>query len=415
MRKRVAILHFAAPPIIGGVESTILHHSQLLVSAGWEVTILAGRGEEFQSGIHVLIIPEIDSRHPAVLQIGEKLALGVVDKDFYRMRDSLAEKLAPLLIEADAAIAHNVHTLHKNLPLTAALHLLNDENGTAQIAWCHDFAWHDRLYQPQLHPGYPWDLLRKPWRGVRYVAVSEHRRRRLAELLDVSPDLIEVIPPGITLASFLKFEALTRQILERLNLSCAEPVFLLPARITRRKNIEFAIQVIAAIRKTYPDAALLVTGPPGAHNPSNLAYLDSLRTLRKELGVSKNVHFLYELGEAGKPLQIPEDVLADLYHLADALLFPSKREGFGIPVLEASIARMPVFAADIPSIRESSRGYAHLFDPSGDPESVGRAIVSCLQADPVFQLRRTVLNNYTWDSIVRNQVVPLIESVISRS
>jgi glycosyltransferase involved in cell wall biosynthesis len=412
MMKRIVILHFAAPPVIGGVESTILHHSQLLASAGWEVTILAGRGKEFQPGIRVLILPAIDSRHPEILRIGEKLAQGVVDQDFYRIRDSLAEVLAPLLIEADAAIIHNVHTLHKNLPLTAALHRLNEEHKPPQIAWCHDFAWHDRLYQPQLHPGYPWDLLRTLWRGVRYVAVSEHRRQRLADLLGASPDLIEVIPPGIAFTGFMKFEPLTRRILDRLNLRRAEPIFLLPARITRRKNIEFAIRVIAEIRKTYPDAALLVTGPPGAHNPTNLAYLDSLRELREELGVTKNVHFLYELGESGKPLELPDAVITDLYQVADALLFPSKREGFGIPVLEAGLSRMPVFAADIPSIRESSSGYAHLFALSCTPESVGQAIISRLQSDSAFRLRRSVLANYTWDSIVRNRVIPLIESVL---
>lgn len=415
MRRRIVIVHFAAPPIIGGVESTILQHSRLLASSGWEVTILAGRGKEFQPGIRVLIIPEIDSRHPEVLQIGNQLAQGVVDKAFYRMRDALAEKLAPILSAADVTIVHNVHTLHKNLPLTAALHRLNEENGIVQIAWCHDFAWHDRLYQPQLHPGYPWDLLRKPWRGVRYVAVSDHRRRRLAELLDITPSFIEVVPPGVTFTRFFKFETLTRWIIEKLNLTCAEPVFLLPARITRRKNIEFAIRVLAVIQKTYPDAALLVTGPPGAHNPSNLAYLDSLRVLREELGVRKNVHFLYELGDSGRSLEIPDEVLADLFQLADALLFPSKREGFGIPVLEAGLARMPVFAADIPSIRESTCGYAHLFDPSGDPAAVGRDIVSRLQSDPVFRLRRSILANYTWESIVHNKVIPLIESILSES
>ena len=45
MTQSVAILHFAAPPIIGGVESTIYHHARLLAEAGYEITVITGRGD----------------------------------------------------------------------------------------------------------------------------------------------------------------------------------------------------------------------------------------------------------------------------------------------------------------------------------------------------------------------------------
>ena len=74
MAKSVAIIHFAAPPIIGGVESTIYHHARLLVEAGYEVTVIAGRGDSFHPQVEVQLIPEIDSRHPFVLDVGKELA-----------------------------------------------------------------------------------------------------------------------------------------------------------------------------------------------------------------------------------------------------------------------------------------------------------------------------------------------------
>jgi glycosyltransferase involved in cell wall biosynthesis len=372
--KRVGILHYAAPPIVGGVESTIYHHARLLAQAGLEVDVIAGRGEPFHPQVNFHTIPEMDSNHPTALAAGKVLAQGQVPQSFHNLQDEITRKLAPILAQSQACIVHNAITLHKNLPLTAALYQLAQARVTSFLAWCHDFAWQDRLYTPDLHPGYPWDLLRKPWPGTRYIVVSEHRRERLAELLELPKSEIKVITPGVDVLKFLKLESLTVQLVERLNLLEADPLILLPARITRRKNIQFAIRATEMVKKFKPRAALLVTGPPGPHNPQNLAYLESLQTLRTELGLQDTVFFLYELGEIGTPLHLPDQVIADLYRLADVLLFPSTSEGFGIPVLEAGLARLPIIAADIPPFRESAGDLAELFDPHGDPEKAGCAL-----------------------------------------
>ena len=185
---------------------------------------------------------------------------------------------------------------------------------------------------------------------------------------------------------------------------------LLPARVTRRKNIEFAIRVIAALKLAKPNVTLVITGPPGPHNPKNIAYLNALKSLQDELGVSRQVHFLYEQGEDGQPLYIPDEVVADFFHLADLLFFPSFREGFGIPVLEAGLARLPVFAADIPTVQESAAHLADRFDLNSDPASVAQMIASRLADDRAYQLKRRVLERFTWRKIVENKLIPLIES-----
>ena len=408
---RVAILHYAAPPVVGGVESTIYHHARLLAGAGYTACVIAGRGEPFHSQVVLHRVPEVDSRYPEVLAVGETLAQGQVPPAFASLRDRLIGRLRPLLADTDACIVHNAITLHKNLPLTAALRRLADEGVTRFIAWCHDFAWQDTLYTPDLHPGEPWDLLHTPWPGVRYVVVSAHRQERLAALLDLPEDQVEVVNPGVNVAEFLKLEPTTRRLLEKLDLLTPDPLILLPARITRRKNIEFAVRVTAALTCHKPQATLVVTGPPGPHNPSNVAYLEALQALREELDMTARVHFLYEYGEGGQPLHVTDAMVADLYRLADLLLFPSRREGFGIPVLEAGLVRLPVFAAGIPSVQESTDDWAYLFDPDGDPVAVADAIAAHLAADRAYQLRRRVLSQFTWQVVLERHLLPLIQEV----
>jgi len=407
----ISILHFAAPPIVGGVESTIFHHSRLLSNTGYDVSVIAGRGEIFNNEILLHLIPEIDSRHPEVIDIGNALAIGEVQNEFTNLRDTLFQKLNVLLENTDIFIVHNVITLHKNLALTAALKLISEQKQPAMIAWCHDFAWQDTLYTPDLHPGYPWDLLRSPWPDVRYVTVSNHRKDMLADLLGIPGTEITVIPPGIDVDQFLKLSPLTREIIDHLELLDSDPLVLLPTRLTRRKNIEFALRVIGSIKHDFPEVSLIITGPPGPHNPKNIAYLESLRSLRNELLLESNVHFLYEFGELGQTMTIPDEVIADFYQISDILLFPSYHEGFGIPILESGLARLPIFSSDIPPVRESSNGLVNLFDPNGDPMKVGNQITSYLKSDRAYKLRKNIIAQFTWNSILNTKILPLLDEI----
>ncbi len=408
MAKRVGILHYAAPPIVGGVEATIYHHARLLATRGYDVHVIAGRGAAFHPRVAFHHIPEVDSRHPDVLAVARDLARGHVSDAFHLLRDRIALCLRDILTRTDVTIVHNAITLHKNLPLTAALRQLSDARVTRFIAWCHDFAWQDELYTPEMHPGYPWDLLRTPWPGVQYVVVSEHRRQMLARLLGLPVTEIAVVTPGVDVAEFLKLEPETRRLVERLHLLDAEPLMVLPARITRRKNIEMAIRVTAALGDFMPQPVLVVTGPPGPHNPTNIAYLNALRDLRRDLAVADRVHFLYEYGEGDAPLHVTDAMMSDFYRLADLLLFPTRREGFGIPVLEAGLARLPIFAADIPPVRESAGDLAFRFDPDGDPVHVARAIAEHLRRDPAYRMRKRVLREFRWERIIEEKIEPIL-------
>jgi glycosyltransferase involved in cell wall biosynthesis len=229
------------------------------------------------------------------------------------------------------------------------------------------------------------------------VTVSASQQARLASLYAILPEQIAIVPPGVEPARFFRWTETMLKLVEEQRLLEAEVVLLLPARLTRRKNVEMALHILAAFRaQTHLDARLVVTGPPGPHNPANAAYLQSLLDLRRDLNVQDAAHFLYEHG-----ITPDDDTMADLYQLADALLFPSAQEGFGIPVLEAGLARLPVFCSDIPPLRETGDGSAYFFNPQGNPAAIATEIALALEGDAAHRLRRQVLSRFVWKRSLR--------------
>lgn len=402
---KIALLHYSAPPVVGGVESVLGHHARLMADAGHQVRIVAGRGKQTDPRIPFIHLPMADSRHPDVLAVKAELDAGHVPPKFAELVDSLTANLNHVLEDVDVLIAHNVCSLNKNLALTAAVwNLATHHKRSRMVLWHHDLAWTTPRYRDELHDGYPWDLLRGAWPGVKQVTISEMRQHELAELFQINRDEIAVIPNGVDIAKFHKLEEQTRQYVRRLDLLRAAPLLLLPVRITPRKNIELALHVCANLKQAFPDTKLVVTGPLGPHNPANMEYFDRLVVLRKELGVVNAVCFLAELTTE----YISDEAVSDFYHLADALFLPSREEGFGIPILEAGLAGLPVFCSDIPPLRNLGGTHATYFSPDANPYELANTIADHLSSNPVFRLRSDVRRQYTWENIYDQHIAPLL-------
>jgi glycosyltransferase involved in cell wall biosynthesis len=405
---KIALLHYSSPPIVGGVESVLAHHARLMATAGHDVTILAGRGESFDERIDVRILPRLDSRHRVVMNVKAYLDTGKHTPAFDNLREQIKKDLLDELKECDILIAHNVASLHKNLALTAVLHdEYNKPDFPHLILWHHDLAWTTPRYRDELHDGYPWDLLRIDWKGVTQVVVSKLRRRELAELLNISRAVIKVIPNGVDINAYFKFEKKTIELIERLSLLDADPLFLLPVRLTPRKNIELALKIMAEVRKDFPKSMLLVTGPEGPHNPKNKAYKELLLSIRDKLNLKGIVHFLAEVTNEF----LPDPVIADFYRIADALLFPSREEGFGIPIIEAAFSKVPVFCTDISVLRELAGEDVTYFDPNADPVEVAKQVKVRMEAESTSRWGRRAKHGYTWNQIYARHIKPLLEEV----
>jgi glycosyltransferase involved in cell wall biosynthesis len=108
---------------------------------------------------------------------------------------------------------------------------------------------------------------------------------------------------------------------------------------------------------------------------------------------------------------IPDSVIADFYQLADAVLFPSREEGFGIPLIEAAVSSVPVFCADIPVLHELGGEDVSYFDLCADPNSIAGQITDRMRSEATSRWSRRAKHSYTWDAIYTSWIAPLLQEV----
>ncbi len=414
---RIAIIHYTAPPSVGGVEAVMMAHTRWLVKSGHAVTLIAGDGAEaaLPAGATLAVVPEMASRHPEVLRASSELEQGRVPAAFEELAGRLVDRLEPLLRPMDWVIPHNIFTKHFNLPLTAALHRLLDSAKVVNcIAWCHDSTWTSPHSRSKVHPGYPWDLLRTYRSDVTYVAVSKRRQKEMSELFGCLAERIHVIYNGVDPAELLGLSGEGQSLVSQFNLVESDLVLLMPVRVTQAKNIEFALQVVAALKGRGLRPSLIVTGPPDPHDALSLSYYRGLLALRGQLGVEQEVHFVYEasLGP-GHPRTVEPRVVGDLFRLSDALFMPSHREGFGMPVVEAGLVGLPVFCAAIPAGEEIGGEDVTMFAADATPSEVASRLTAWAEGSAVHRLRRRVRQSLTWEQIFRREILPLLEGRVS--
>ncbi|MBI4786223.1 MAG: glycosyltransferase family 4 protein [Chloroflexi bacterium] len=413
MTRGVSILHYTALPVIGGVESVIGDHTRLFTQAGDAVTLIAGRGghADAHAEPNVVVIPELDSEDPKNREIARALDEGVVPPEFRTLQARIEKKLYRPLAAADVLLVHNVLNFHFNLPLTAALyHLLEQGRTPPLVAWCHDISRYVNASSGEKQRfGFPWDLLRTFRPEIRYVAVSARRQRLLAETLDIVPELIRVIPNGVAPELLLGLGPFGQQVVKEFDLLNADLILLMPVRVTQAKNIEFAMQVTAALKATNLAAKLVITGPPDPHGHDADDYFDELVALRRAMHLEREVIFLYQgTSDAPGPLTLEPATVAELYRVADIVFMPSHREGFGLPVLEGGLAGKAVFATEVPAVDQVGADSVQTIAPDETPDAVAARMRAWAEQELQPRLQRRVRQDYTWQAIFEREIAPLI-------
>ena len=397
----VVLIHYSYPPVIGGVESILRQHAARFAGDGHSVNVLAGSGES-DAQARVEIVPELAATHPLRATMDAELAAGAPGPAFAELQRRLATFFTVRLADTAVVFVHNVFTMPFHLAATAALWAWAESRPRARIVnWIHDLAAANPDYQFPTGEKFPWNLLRRPPAGVRPVAVSELRRRQFEELTGTTG--CTVVPNGINASATLALTPPVAALAQRSDWPDRWPVLFHPARLLRRKNVELGIAVTAALRELVERPLYIVTGASDPHHAPSREYAESLRCLVRGLHVEDAVIFAHDDFSASDA-----DVAA-LYRLTDALFFPSRQEGFGLPLVEASVHRVPVFAARIKPLTEL--GGAHWFKPDAPAADVAAFVRKTLKFDPANCARREALARFRWETVYPRFLVPLLDGL----
>ncbi|MBT3191352.1 MAG: glycosyltransferase family 4 protein [Verrucomicrobia bacterium] len=401
----VAILHYSCPPVIGGVEFIMEAHAREFIEAGFKVKLIVGKGGVVDPDAATVVIPEIVSGGGPLAKVLAALDRGEVPNGFDAAVKRVEKKLATALRGVDICMMHNVMTMHFNMVLTAALtKLMKRSRSTRFIGWTHDLTFVDPVYEPHQHRRYPWSLLLQPQAGCDYCAISGQRQMEMKRLFRIPANRIPVIPDGISVPKYLCLTKKATRLFYEERLSTVDVVAITPARILRRKNLGVGMEVVAALKKRGKSVRWMITGAPDAHNPESMKYYRMLVSLRRKLNVQKEVVFLSERFEDS----ISHEDLCALYRLSDLLLFPSDREGFGLPVLEAGLAGLVVVISDIPALREIAKRdavYIHLGDSAS---AVAKNIIAAIKKRPELLFRKKVIQTYAWEVVFEDRILPAV-------
>ena len=371
---KIALLHYSTWPEIGGVENVVRDQAAMLRRAGHEVTVIAGQGLDLGEGYDYLFLPELSPDFELNKSISAVLTRGQSDQNFSQYRGVLVDVLKNILPEFDVTFVHNIFTNHVNLPLTRALYDLAPH--FKMVAWTHDLTATntDNALPNPTQP--PWNLMRTSCPDVLYVATSELRAKEIEKPLKPAVSPI-IIPNMVDPARLFLLTPEIRESLVSLTIPWRDFVFLLPAKVLPRKNIDFAIELIKKMHEEERNPLLLITGAKASGSPGAEHYSAFLRqSLPPELRA--NVVFVSDY------FTIQDDTMRDLYLLSDCLLFPSRQEGFGLPILEAAMHRMPVWCLDIPAFRALEGEGSFLIDHVSKLDDA----LHWLEAQPTFRQQR---------------------------
>ncbi len=231
-------------------------------------------------------------------------------------------------------------------------------------------------------------------RAQRFIVLSRAFRDVLHRSYAVPPSRIRIVPGGVDVDRFAT-DASRREARRRLGWPTDRPLLLAVRRLTRRMGLEKLVDAMATVRRTVPDALLLVAGRGPLAEP--------LRARIEARGLDDHVALLGFVPEADLPLA---------YRAADVSVVPSETlEGFGLITVESLAAGTPALVTPVGGLPEVVRGLSpNLVLPE---DTVGRdaapalgarlaaALNGSLALPPGHRCRAYARTHYDWPVIAR--------------
>ena len=260
------------------------------------------------------------------------------------------------------------------------------ESGIRSIVTIHDliFLRHPEYYHWWDTLLYRQKFLRTLKEADRIVAISECTKRDILHYGHFPEDRIDIIYQS---CSTRFAHPADEHISQRVHAEYDLPAhyILSVGTIEERKNILLAVK---ALRHLPADLSLGVLGRP-------TKYLDKVRRYIAEQQLDHRVRFLHG---------VPNDALPAIYQMAAAFVYPSRYEGFGIPIIEAIQSGLPVVAAK-GSCLEEAGGPASLYVDPDDDRALAEALLTALaESDSRVAASRDYVRRFENSDVARQMM-----------
>jgi glycosyltransferase involved in cell wall biosynthesis len=197
------------------------------------------------------------------------------------------------------------------------------------------------------------------------IAVSEFTKQEILSLYPKAKSKkISVVHNGYNNVLFrpLDNETKIQAVLDKYGIS--KPYFLYVGRLEKKKNTPALIEALALVRENNPEIKekLVLIG--------NASFgFDEVKYVIEEFDLNNEVYIPGWVDEADLPY---------IYNAASAFVFPTKHEGFGIPILESLACGLPTIVSDIPVLREIAAEAVLYFDHT-DKHDIAQAMVKIIK------------------------------------
>ena len=237
------------------------------------------------------------------------------------------------------------------------------KSGIRSVVTIHDLIF---LRHPEFYPWvdakiYAWKFRRTLREADHIIAISECTKRDVLEFGNVDPERVSVVYQSCA-PRFTKDISSVEQEEIRLQYGLPKRFILNVGTIEQRKNIMLAVKALPHLPN---DLSLVIIG---RHTSYTNEVLDFVNTH----DLSHRVFILHD---------VPDEHLPALYAQAEAFVYPSVYEGFGIPIIEAISSGLPVVACT-GSCLEEAGGPDNLYVATNDPEALATAVRQVLKGAP---------------------------------
>jgi len=400
--KKIAFLHYTYYPISGGVENLLKFYTSYLANFGYQIKVLVGQGKEDNPNIKIITkeaLQPLSIINPVLYEAIKKRQFNA--NDYKTEIGQVYQILETELKDYQNIVFHNLLSIKLNpffsLALVKYIQANPDKNF---LNWIHD---HNLIVNDEIKTDHlPDDIvgfMKTTFPNVKLISISDKLKQQLNKIY---PDqAIQTIYDGISLEKIYKFTPFLARYLMAHKILNKSPLILLPHNILPRKNIEYALDIAAVLKKDYPGILLMLTGGISIHSRSDSskeAYLQMLLSKIDELKLKENILFIdLDLKKQNYDLKL-EDIYS-LYQLSDLVFYLSKQENFGMPVVESSLFMKPAFTLDLAVFKEIA-GEKLNYLPKNNPLKAADSVKKVLQENIALQLLASIKKRFILEKIV---------------